>query len=365
MVNTLLFVVCAVTLLAWLIQELVARPQLQKNTLANADNPASASLEWLEPRIVPMWSEWLYRVVLLLWLVWLAAIVLIKDGDFSLALVMVTLLSGLIYALDKLVFQKRREAFLQQPPIDRLLNRFDENYQQRLSTVLGSELAIAENGRSFFPVLGLVLVLRSFLFEPFQIPSASMVPTLEIGDYILVNKYHYGLRLPVVGTKVYPMNDPERGDVIVFFPPNDSRYFIKRLIGVPGDKIEYINKTLYVNGKKAEQQVFALLPPERPAVESAMEKLGPVAHMIHKNIVNLGTCPLADGMVAGENYGDFSVQVTPGHYFMMGDNRDNSSDSRCWGLVPEDNVVGKAVAVWMHWGSFRELPSFDRVGGIK
>jgi signal peptidase I len=365
MVNTLLFVTCAVTLIAWLIQEFVARPQLQRNTLENAENPASASLEWLEPRIVPMWSEWLYRLVLTLWFAWLAAIIIIKDGDFALALVMVTLLSGVIAGLDRYVFQPRREAFLAQPPIDRLVNRFDETYHDRLATLLGSESAIAENGRSFFPVLALVLVLRSFLFEPFQIPSASMVPTLEVGDYILVNKFHYGLRLPAVGTKFYDMNDPKRGDVVVFFPPNDPRYFIKRLIGLPGDKIEYINKILFVNGEKADQQVFALLPPESPVVESAQEQLGPVSHLIHKNIINYGGCPLDKDMVAGENPGDFSTTVKPNHYFMMGDNRDNSSDSRCWGFVPADNIVGNAVAVWMHWGKFTELPSFDRVGGIK
>jgi signal peptidase I len=138
---------------------------------------------------------------------------------------------------------------------------------------------------------------------------------------------------------------------MVFFPPNDDRYFIKRVIGLPGDRIEYHNKLLTINGVAAEQTLLAKLPPMRPVLELAAEKLGPVEHLIHKDL--------------RIDRGDFAVTVEPGHYFMMGDNRDNSSDSRYWGQVPEKNIVGKAFAIWMHWESLRELPGFSRVGSIR
>jgi signal peptidase I len=177
-----------------------------------------------------------------------------------------------------------------------------------------------------------------------------MVPTLEVGDYILVNKFSYGLRLPVLKTKVLDIGEPKRGDIIVFFPPNDNRYFIKRLIGLPGDRIEYRNKVLTINGELADQTLLAELPPVRPILQLSEENLGGVRHMIHKDM--------------RVDRGDFSAVVEPGHYFMMGDNRDNSSDSRYWGQAPEANIVGKAFAIWMHWESIRDIPSFDRVGGI-
>jgi signal peptidase I len=198
-----------------------------------------------------------------------------------------------------------------------------------------------------------VLVLRSFLVEPFQIPSTSMVPTLEVGDYILVNKFEYGLRLPVLKTKVLDVGEPRRGDVVVFFPPGKNAYFIKRLIGMPGDHIQYRHKVLTINGKRVDQTLIAELPPLQPTLELASERLGDVEHLIHKQMGSYNQ--LAD-------YVDVVVQ--PGHYFMMGDNRDNSSDSRFWGQVPEENIVGKAFAVWMHWESL-SMPSFDRVGLIR
>lgn len=251
------------------------------------------------------------------------------DIDFSLVLVVLVAVSGFIWLLDALLFAKPRK-----------------------SAGKTSEPVVVEYAKSFFPVLAIVLVLRSFLVEPFQIPSGSMIPTLEVGDFILVNKYHYGLRLPVVGTKIVSNNDPERGDVMVFIPPHDSNYFIKRVVGLPGDRIEYQNKQLIINGEPV-----AIEPLETVQVETAggmrqgrlfSEQLGDSAHFAQ--IVTDGSRrPLRNSWV-----------VPPGHYFMMGDNRDNSADSRDWGPVPEENIVGKAFAIWMHKEPGLNLPSFRR-----
>jgi len=200
--------------------------------------------------------------------------------------------------------------------------------------------------------LAVVLVLRSFLYEPFQIPSSSMVPTLEVGDYILVNKYAYGLRLPVTRTKVFDLGEPERGDVMVFFPPHQNQtYYIKRVIGKPGDRVAYRDKQLTVNGEPVPQMWLAEIPTGRYAVKMGRELLPDTdGHLMQ-----------IDNRRPPRN---FSVIVKPGHYFMMGDNRDNSSDSRVWGQVPERDIVGKAVAIWMHWEAFLSVPSFKRTGAI-
>ncbi|MDY0006064.1 MAG: signal peptidase I [Spongiibacteraceae bacterium] len=321
MVNTLLWLVCGASLVIWLVQELVGRR-------AALQAGAGASL--------PAWCGWSYQLVALAWAGWLAAALILKDGDFALVLVLLTLLAAVIGALDKWLFEPRRRAAAEA-----------HNAPEELI----AQLDIAEYARSFFPVLVVVLVLRSFIVEPFQIPSSSMEPTLEVGDYILVNKFTYGVRLPVLGTKILDVGEPRRGDVMVFFPPNDDRYFIKRVIGLPGDTLRYHDKQLTINGEPAPQQLIAVLPPMRPVYELESEQLGPVEHMIKKDL--------------RIDRGDFSVTVESGHYFMMGDNRDNSSDSRVWGQVPEARVVGRAFAIWMHWGSFTELPSFSRVGAIQ
>lgn len=211
---------------------------------------------------------------------------------------------------------------------------------------------VVEYAKSFFPVLLVVFVLRSFLVEPFQIPSSSMVPTLQVGDYILVNKYTYGIRLPVLRTKVLALNEPQRGDVMVFFPPHmNDTYFIKRVVGLPGDTVTYRNKALYVNGEPLEREALAELPQGNSRYEIGLEVLGDANHLMQ-----------VDAMRPAR---DFSLVVKPGHYFMMGDNRDNSSDSRVWGQVPEKDIVGKAFAVWMHWDSLFSIPSFSRVGMIE
>ena len=205
---------------------------------------------------------------------------------------------------------------------------------------------------SMAPVLGLVLVLRSFVVEPFQIPSSSMVPTLKVGDFILVSKWTYGIRLPVIRNKIIEINSPERGDVMVFFPPHEDRYFIKRVIGLPGDEIHVLNGVLYINGDKMSQKILA---DEVAAPRSVVmtEDLTGVEHAIQKRLLPTRLSQ------------NFTAVVPEGHYFMMGDNRDNSSDSRVWGPVPEERIVGKAFARWMFWDKFLSLPSFDRAGKIQ
>jgi signal peptidase I len=223
--------------------------------------------------------------------------------DFTLILVIIVLVSGVIYGLDLLYFKRKRD---------------------------GAEPGlIIDYSRSFFPVLFLVLILRSFLFEPFQIPSGSMLPTLKIGDFILVNKFDYGLRLPVLGQTIVEFGEPKRGDVMVFKYPEDTRInFIKRVVGVPGDTVEYRNKVVYVNG---QAQTLTVLAPDgslmMPALtEEASEQLGDREHRIWRR------------MTQGRNFGP--IQIPEGQYFVMGDNRDNSNDSRVWGFVDDSLIVG-------------------------
>jgi signal peptidase I len=248
--------------------------------------------------------------------------------DFTLILVLIVMISGLIYGLDLIYFKKRRN---------------------------GREAGlIIDYSRSFFPVLFFVLVLRSFLFEPFQIPSGSMLPTLKIGDFILVNKFDYGLRLPVLGTTVVELGKPERGDVMVFKYPEDSRInFIKRVIAVSGDRVIYRNKTLFINGK--EQVLSPSVGDgslELPALtQEASEQLGENEHQIWRR------------MTAGRDFGPLIVPQD--QYFVMGDNRDNSNDSRVWGFVDDSLIVGRAFAVWMQWKTLLSLPSFSDVRIIR
>jgi signal peptidase I len=176
-----------------------------------------------------------------------------------------------------------------------------------------------------------------------------MLPTLEVGDFILVNKFAYGLRLPVAGTKIFAVDDPQRGDVMVFrYPDDGTTNYIKRVVGVPGDRIRYQDHQLFVNGERVEAEFVARLPP----VEMLREQLGETEHLIFRTMGRTG------------NGGEGQWTVGDDEYFMMGDNRDNSNDSRYWGMVPDNMVVGKAFAIWMHWQSFTSLPSFDRVGSI-
>jgi signal peptidase I len=278
------------------------------------------------------------------------------DIDFPLILVILVFGSGLIWLLDVLFLAPGRRRTVtalqgQYPQWQEPGSGHALKYEAQVADV-AREPVVVEYAKSFFPVLLVVFVLRSFLVEPFQIPSSSMVPTLEVGDYILVNKYTYGIRLPVLRTKVWSLNEPQRGDVMVFFPPHmNDTYFIKRVVGLPGDTITYRQKRLYVNGKEIPEETLAVMPDGASRYQLALETLGDARHLVQDD----QTRPARD----------FSVLVKPGHYFMMGDNRDNSSDSRVWGQVPEKDIVGKAFAIWMHWDSLLSIPSFSRVGLIE
>lgn len=268
------------------------------------------------------------------------------DIDFPLVLTSAVLLSGLIWAIDSWFLRPKRKS--QAQGADPTANDSAES---------APEPILVEYAKSFFPVLLFVLVLRSFVVEPYQIPSGSMIPTLEVGDFILVNKYAYGLRLPVVGTKVLEVGAPQRGDVMVFIPKHESDYFIKRVIGLPGDKIRYQNKTLYVNDERQDYEfvreftVPGRFPGDTVVMREYEERLGDVVHPIYR-----AAFPEAPA----------EWQVPADHYFMMGDNRDNSFDSRGWStlqpdfaFVPEANIVGRAFVIWMHMPGW-VIPSFGR-----
>ena len=247
--------------------------------------------------------------------------------DFSAALVLGALVTGVIWAVDAIAFApKRRAADADRP-----------------------EPVLVDYARSFFPLIVIVLVLRSFVGEPFRIPSGSMVPTLLVGDFIYVNKYAYGLRLPVVDTKILDLGEPERGDVVVFrYPEDPSIDFVKRVIGLPGDHIEYRDKQLFVNGEPLPQThlgAYGTYPVQ--AVQLRNETIGDVEHEII--------------IMTGRDTGPLEFSVPDGEYFVMGDNRDNSNDSREWGTVPERNLVGRAVVVWMSWVP-GEGPMWSRIG---
>ncbi|MCM5703257.1 signal peptidase I [Larsenimonas salina] len=246
--------------------------------------------------------------------------------SFSLLLVIAVVVTGVVWLLDKLVLRKRRT------PVE--------------GGQAGKDPWYVDYSKSFFPVLLIVLIVRSFIVEPFQIPSGSMRPTLKIGDYIVVNKFTYGLRLPVVNTKILDVSEPERGDIMVFrFPGDPNVDFIKRVIGLPGDTIRYENKQLFVNGEPVPKSLLEADAPDNAGEKLLEEQLGDVSHRIYNN-------PADPGPQVG------TIEVPPGHYFMMGDNRDHSNDSRYWGFVPEENIVGKAFAVWMHWPD--GLPDFTK-----
>lgn len=246
------------------------------------------------------------------------------DIDFPLLLTWTVLISGAICLIDLLFLRRRRKKDAREP-------------------------LIVEYARSFFPVLLLVLALRSFLAEPYQIPSESMVPTLEVGDFILVNKYAYGIRLPVLGTKLFDVGSPKRGEIMVFVPPHDSRYFIKRVIGLPGDRIRYQDKTLYINGQRAEYQFvrefYDRIGRTAVPVREYLEIIDDARHRTYRYPVDEQT---REWVVPEQSY------------FVMGDNRDRSDDSRRWKYVSQGKIVGKAVAIWVHKAPGLHWPTFAR-----
>ncbi|HEY8521238.1 MAG TPA: signal peptidase I [Gammaproteobacteria bacterium] len=254
--------------------------------------------------------------------------------DFALILVIATFVTGLVWLVDALFFARGRRA-------------------RAAGGAAVREPVLVEYSKSFFPILLLVLLIRSFLFEPFRIPSGSMMPTLLEGDFIFVNKFAYGLRLPVLNTEIVDLGEPERGDVIVFKLPSDpSVNYIKRVVGLPGDVVTYQQgtKQLTINGKEVPLELKGAYEGD-PGLEIAREKLGE-----HEHFVLLTRGRLSPG----------GTYVVPeGHYFVMGDNRDNSRDSRFDGVefIPEDRLVGKAVRIWMNWRWPAEGgPIWSRIG---
>jgi signal peptidase I len=265
------------------------------------------------------------------------------DIDFPLVLTWAVLICGALWLFDVLLLKPRRQRAAAALAAS---GTRDADVERVLS-----EPRLVEYARSFFPVLLIVLVLRSFLAEPYQIPSESMVPTLQVGDFVLVNKFAYGLRLPVLGTKFLDIGDPQRGDIMVFVPPHDPRYFIKRVIGLPGDHIRYENKVLYINGERVSYELVREFDSYLPALNTSV----PVREYLESS----GTqpYPIYRYPIRDEN-GEW--QVPAGHYFMMGDNRGRSEDSRRWGFASEDRIVGKAIAIWVHKEPGLALPTFSR-----
>ena len=269
--------------------------------------------------------------------------------DFQAVMVLALLLTGIIWALDAFLWAPRR-----QRRADELDHQTRGNVDnEKISNAL-KEPIFVEYARSFFPIILIVLLLRSFLVEPFRIPSGSMIPTLLVGDFILVNKFSYGIRLPLFGSKIIDIGEPQRGDIVVFrFPEDPSVDYIKRVIGLPGDHISYVDKTLYINGKVMPQEVLGVYT----GFGSEIRMSGASEHLEHLDGVDheILILPLRRTM-----NGEFDVPA--GHYFVMGDNRDNSNDSRFWGTVPEENLVGKAFMIWMNWDSTKGGVTWNRIG---
>ncbi len=273
------------------------------------------------------------------------------DFDFALLLVILTALAGVIWLLDRVLLAGMRKRRAQ--VLEAMTALSPEERAARARDVLQEPVAV-EYARSFFPVLLLILLFRSFVAEPFKIPSGSMMPTLLVGDFILVNKFAYGLRVPVLNTKILSFGEPKRGDVFVFrYPKNPKEDYIKRVIGLPGDEISYHDKTLYVNGKEiAETDLGAYTGAAEPGrrMDDAVLKQENLEGVEHRIMQFPQVWVGHDG----------SWTVPPGEYFAMGDNRDNSADSRFWGFVPEANLVGKAFLVWMNFGDLSRVGSVIR-----
>jgi signal peptidase I len=298
------------------------------------------------------------------------------EGNFALLLFLATFVTGLYWLAERFVFLPRRRkavALLEQQTAQRKQDLASKGITQ----VDNVDLAEAKSRllmqpwwldwtAGLFPVILVVFLLRSFLFEPFKIPSGSMIPTLLVGDLILVNKFHYGVRLPVINKKITDGNPLQRGDVVVFrYPPKPSLDYIKRVVGVPGDEVAYLNKRLTVNG----QPVPTSSVPEffdQDAMryfKQYEEKLGEKPHRLLIDDDRPAFIPGVENF-AGKDQCRYSVEgvvckVPEGNYFMMGDNRDNSLDSRYWGFVPDANIVGKAFFIWMNFGSFGRIGAFN------
>ena len=302
-------------------------------------------------------------------------------NTFALILTILTIFTGFIWVLDKFKWEPTRRSARQQA-----LANTEVGADEKILPSIQSSNPLVENARSLFPVIAVVFILRSFIYEPFQIPSGSMMPTLLVGDFILVEKFSYGIKEPVWQNTLIPMGEPKRGDVAVFKYPEDPRIdYIKRVVGLPGDRIVYKDKQLYLVPacQKEDCGAYKALDmnyigdqkfvDEESTMQVYNEILGEVAHKVLLN-------PTRSDHISYyyQQPGTYIYEwvVPKGHYFMMGDNRDNSRDSRFWGFVPEQNLVGKAVAIWTSFEFYRTendllptwVPSgirFNRIGGIK
>jgi signal peptidase I len=297
------------------------------------------------------------------------------EGNFALLLFLATVVTGVYWLAERFVFLPRRRRAAQaledaaaqrRAELDRMgIQKVDGDVEEAKGRILMQPWWLDWTA-GLFPVIAVVFLLRSFLFEPFKIPSGSMIPTLLVGDLILVNKFTYGVRLPVVNTKITQGNSPQRGDVMVFrYPPQPSMDYIKRVVGVPGDEVAYLNKRLTVNGKPVETTA---LPDffDQDAMryfKQFDEQLGEHRHRILNTPEVPAFVQSASQFKFRENcrysVEGVSCKVPEGHYFMMGDNRDNSLDSRYWGFVPDENIVGKAFFVWMNFGNLKRIGSFN------
>ncbi|MGH8832416.1 MAG: signal peptidase I [Polaromonas sp.] len=297
------------------------------------------------------------------------------DGNFSLLLFLAAVVTGIYWLAERFYFLPQRRqgvASLEASTAKRRaelakmgIDQVDDNTSEAKLRLIMQPWWLDWTA-GLFPVILVVFLLRSFLFEPFKIPSGSMIPTLLINDLILVNKFHYGVRLPVINTKLFDNHSPQRGDVMVFrYPPKPSLDYIKRVVGVPGDEVAYLNKKLTINGKPLTK---TLLPDffDEDALRYAKqfeEANGARKYRLLNDDDRPAFIPGAEDFPFKQNcrYSSEGVvcKVPEGHYFMMGDNRDNSLDSRYWGFVPEKNIVGKAFFVWMNFGNFKRIGSFE------
>jgi signal peptidase I len=298
------------------------------------------------------------------------------EGNFALLLFLATVVTGLYWLAERFYFLPRRRESASELEAQAAARRASLS-AQGIRADDGEHVAQARQRilmqpwwldwtAGLFPVILAVFVLRSFLFEPFKIPSGSMIPTLLVGDLILVNKFAYGVRLPVLNTKITDGTPPRRGDVMVFrYPPKPSLDYIKRVVGVPGDEVAYLNKRLTINGMPvSKERVADFFDEDAMAYFRQYEEvLGGRRHRILNDDNRPAFIPGVENFPYKENC-RYSVEgvvckVPPGYYFMMGDNRDNSLDSRYWGFVPDQNIVGKAFFIWMNFGSFKRIGSFE------
>ena len=308
------------------------------------------------------------------------------EGSFAFLMLMATIVTGIYWLAEQFYFLPQRRQAAERLELDAVNRRAELDKlgitKNDVDVTQAKERLIMQPWwldwtAGLFPVIAVVFILRSFLFEPFKIPSGSMIPTLWVGDLILVNKFHYGVRLPVINLKITDGNPVERGDVMVFrYPPKPNLDYIKRVIGLPGDEIAYLNKQLTINGQPVPKtplpdffeedslryikQFEERIPlGDKPEASVTSVRL----HRLLNDADRPAFVPGADEFMYKDNcrytVEGVTCKVPAGHYFMMGDNRDNSLDSRYWGFVPEKNIVGKAFFVWMNFGNLKRIGAFD------